>query len=137
LHGKEKAMPIDYTVSSDGHFIHAVAVEPVSSREFVDYEIEHAMDERIRPPVSELFEIRRNSLKNITRGDIEKVIERRKMLNKAHTKHRCGITVPVDDTRTWDLAKFYEGMSTLHFPEVVIVFGDPRLARVWLGMEQG
>jgi len=136
LNGKEKGMPIEYSVSDDGHFIHAVAFDPVTAEDFVDYEIAHAIDERIRPPVSELFEIRRDSLKGVTRRDMEKVIERRKGLLVPHTKHRCGIVVPMDDAHTWDLAKFYEGMSILHFPEVVIVFGDGSLARVWLGAER-
>lgn len=129
-------MPIEYTVSSDGHFIHAVTTGPVTSSEFVDYEIAHAIDGRIKEPVSELFEITRNSLKDITKKDVERVIERRKEINRPHTKHRCGIAVPLDDACAWDLAKFYEGMSALHFPEVVIVFGDTRLARVWLGMDK-
>lgn len=90
----EKGMPIEYSVSDDGHFIHAVAFDPVTAEDFVDYEIAHAIDERIRPPVSELFEIRRDSLKGVTRRDMEKVIERRKGLLVPHTKHRCGSWCP-------------------------------------------
>jgi hypothetical protein len=128
-------MPIEYVVSPDGHFIHAIAKVPVTNQEFVDYEVAHTVDERVRQPVSELLEITRNALDGITRADIEKVIERRKMLGRPHARHRCGISVALDDARSWDLAKLYEGMAILHFPEVVIVFGDVRLARVWLGME--
>lgn len=129
-------MPIDYSVSEDGHFIHAVATEPVTSREFVDYEIAHAIDDRIRVPVSELFEVRRDSLKEITRKDILKVIEKRKEIEKPHTHHRCGIVVSFNDIHSWDIAKFYEGMSTLHSPESVIVFGDDLVAKIWLGIER-
>jgi hypothetical protein len=129
-------MPIEYSVSDDGHCIHAVASEPVTSQEFVDYEIAHAIDGRIRVPVSELFEIRKNSLRNITREDILKVIERRKEIETPHTHHRCGIVVSFNDLHAWDIAKFYEGMSVLHSPEAVIVFGDGRIAKIWLGFEK-
>lgn len=129
-------MPIDYTVSEDGHFIHAVATDPLTSREFIDYEIEHAIDGRIRTPVSELLEIRMNSLKDITKQDILKVVERRKEIEKPYIHHRCAIVVSFSDVHSWDIAKFYEGLSTLHSPEAVIVFGDCRIAKVWLGVER-
>lgn len=127
-------MPIDYTVAGGGHMIHAVARTPVSGEEFVNYEIAHAMDERIKPPVSELFEIEDGALRGVTKDDVLKVIEGRKRVKRKHISHRCGIVVTGSDTRSWDLAKFYEGMTQLHSPEVVIVFGDRSTARTWLGM---
>ena len=42
----------------------------------------------------------------------------------------------MSDFHAWDLAKFYEGMFRLHYPEVVIVFADVVTARIWLGMEK-
>ena len=59
-------MPIKYSVSHDGHFIHVVASGLVTSQEFVEYEVAHAMDERIKPPVSELLEIESGALRQIT-----------------------------------------------------------------------
>ena len=49
-------MPITYEVSRDGHFIHAVASNNLTSRELVEYEKEHGSDKRLKPPVAELRE---------------------------------------------------------------------------------
>jgi hypothetical protein len=129
-------MPITYSVSENGRFIHAIAYYPVSNQEFIDYEIAHAIDERIKSPVTELFEIRDNALKKIGKEDIESIINRRKELSKSPVHHKCGIVVSINDTNSWDIAKFYEGMYTLHFPESVIVFGDVHIAMIWLGVKE-
>jgi hypothetical protein len=128
-------MPITYSVSPDGHIIRAVAGGLVTPEEFVAYEIDHAIDKRIKSPVTELFEIRYNALKNITMDEMKKVLKRRKEIKKPHTAHRCAIIVSLYDTYGWDLMKFYEGMTILHSPDAVIVFGDPATASSWLGIE--
>ena len=128
-------MPIEYSVSPDGHFIHAFASDPVTGREFVEYEVAHAIDERIKPPISELLEIQSDAMRQVTKGDVLRVLERRKQLTTEYRPHRCAIVVPYRDTHAWSLAKFYEDMVTLHSPEVVIVFGDSQVAKVWLGIE--
>ena len=129
-------MPIQYSVSEDGHFIEAVASGVVTVQEFIDYELAHATNYRVKSPVSELFIIEPSALREITTDDISKVIEQRRDLPEQPTTHRCGLVVAISDYHTWDLAKFYEGMFRLHYPEVVIVFSDPTIARIWLGMEQ-
>jgi hypothetical protein len=128
-------MPIEYEVLRDGHFIHAIARGAVAGDEFVQFEIDHAIDERIKPPVSELFEIEHGALRRITKDDIVKVLDRRREITQRPCPHRCAILVSLNDTHGWDLAMFYEGMVTLHFSESVIVFGDERTARIWLGVE--
>jgi hypothetical protein len=128
-------MPIEYSVSRDGHFIHAIASDPVTGQEFVEYEVAHAIDERIKPPISELLEIQSGALKQVTKEDISRALERRKELGSKPTPHRCAIVVSYGNTHSWDLGKFYEGLVVLHAPEVVIVFGDYKTARTWLGVE--
>jgi hypothetical protein len=128
-------MPIAYEVHQDGHFIHAVASGVLTGEEFVQYEIDHAKDERIKVPLSELLEIPFGAFKELTEEDVEQVLLRRKTTGSPPTPHRCAIVVPYADGRAWNLAKFYEGMVSLHFPESVIVFGDPRIAKIWLGVE--
>jgi hypothetical protein len=127
-------MPIEYDVLNDGHFIHAVAKGVVAGEEFVQFEIDHAIDERIQAPVSELFEIQHGALRRITKDDIVRVLDRRREISERPCPHRCAILVSLNDTHGWDLAMFYEGMVTLHFSESVIVFGDERTARIWLGV---
>lgn len=132
---KENAMPITYTVHDGGHFIHALAHGTVSPDEFIEYEITHALDDRTKPPVSELLEVESGALKNITMDDVSKVIERRRRIKREPTPHRCAIVVSLSDEHTWNLAKFYEKMVILHLPEIVIVFGNVQTARTWLGVQ--
>jgi hypothetical protein len=46
------------------------------------------------------------------------------------------MVISVGDAVGWDVAKFYEGMVRLHYPKDIIVFGDERIARIWLGIEK-
>ena len=80
--------------------------------------------------------IESGAFRQITTEDISRVIEQRRDLPEPPVTHRCAIVVAMSDFRAWDLAKFYEGMFRLHYPEVVIVFADPATARIWLGMEK-
>ena len=128
-------MPVEYKVLNDGHFIHAIVKDAVSGEEFVEYEVAHAIDDRIRPPVSELLEIEHGAMRRITKDDLVKAMDRRRDIDRRPVPHRCAILVCLNDTHGWDLAMFYEGMATLHFSESVIVFGDERTARTWLGVE--
>jgi hypothetical protein len=132
-------MPISYSVHHGGHFIHAIAESPLTRQEFVDYEVAHAIDRRIKPPVSELFEISADAFKNITMDDMREVLKRRSEASEAvdhlFQPHRCAIVLGSLDDHSWDLAKFYEGMVILHSPETVIVFASADIARRWIGFE--
>lgn len=128
-------MPIAYDVSRGGHFVHAVATNPVTREEFIEYEIAHALDERIKTPWVELLEMGNNVLRDITKEDISQVLRLRAAGANVSASHRCAIVVSYQDEHTWDLAKFYEEMAALHSPGSVIVFGDIRTAKLWLGVE--
>lgn len=128
-------MPISYTVHHDGHFIHAIVEPPIRGREFVEYEVAHAIDARIKPPVSELLEIGAGALEQITMDDMREVIDRRSAIDRRPQPHRCAIALRSLDDHSWRLSKFYEGMVMLHSPETVIVFASVDLARRWLGIE--
>ena len=129
-------MPITYDILNDGHFIYAKTYGKVTGKEFVDFEVSHAIDKRLKPPVKELFEIENDSLKNITEKDITSVIDQREKLVNLPNPHRCAIVVSLGDIHGFDLAKYYGGMVSLHYPEDVIVFGDEVVARAWLGIDQ-
>ena len=129
-------MAIAYKVLNNGHFIHATASGSVSGSEFVEYEVAHAADARINSPVSELFEIEEGALRLVTTDDVAEVFRRRCEAPTLPIPHRCAIVVSRADAHGWDLAKFYEGMVSLHSPKNVIVFGDVRIAKMWLGIEE-
>ena len=126
-------MPISYSVYGNGHYIHAVARGVITRDEFIEYEVSHAIDKRIAMPVSELLEVQYGALRNIKKDDVDRVLRRRTEVKDSPVPHRCAIVVSYADSHAWELAKFYEGMAILHSPESVIVFGDSRTARVWLG----
>ncbi|MDY6862765.1 MAG: hypothetical protein SV062_07220 [Thermodesulfobacteriota bacterium] len=129
-------MPIKYNVSPDGHFIHAIANGIITPKEFIEFEVAHGSDKRLKPPVNELLEIEYGACRNINKDDISKVLQRRKEIKDPPTPHRCAIVVSYGDAQSWDIASFYEGMVIVHYPETVIVFGDSRIARTWLGVAE-
>lgn len=129
-------MPITYDVLNGGHYIHAVATPPLTSEEFVGYEIAHAIDDRVNVPVSELFEVRHGACDTITMDDMSEVLQRRKEVAKLPTPHRCAVVVSPHDTHAWELAKFYRGMVMLHSEENVIVFATTDIAQIWLGVKK-
>ena len=100
-------MPIKYSVSNNGHFIHAKTSGNVTGQEFVEYEVAHAIDKRLKPPIAELMEIENDSLKIVTENDISQVIEQRESIVSLPTPHRCAIVVSLSDIHAWNLAKFY------------------------------
>lgn len=128
-------MPITYSVHAGGHFIHAIAEHPLTAKEFIDYELSHAIHERMKPPVSELFEISADAFKDITMEDMKKVLKRRSEIDRLPIPHRCAIVLGCLDEHSWNLAKFYERMVMLHSPESVIVFANADVARRWIGYE--
>jgi len=128
-------MPITYSISNNGHFIHAKTSGDVTGQEFIEYEVLHAIDKRLKSPIAELMEIENDSLNIVTESDITKVMDQReKIVNLPHP-HRFAIIVSLGDIHAWNLARFYEGMVTLHYPESVVVFGDVFVARAWLGVD--
>ncbi len=130
----ERVMPIKYVVSPDGHLIHAIASDLVTVEELIEYEVAHAIDDRIKPPVSELLEIQSDAMRQITKADVLRALERRRELTKQHTPHECAIVVSPGGTHAWSLKEYYEGMVVLHSPEMVIVTGNSRTAKIWLGI---
>jgi hypothetical protein len=127
-------MPITYDILDGGHYIHTVATAPVTSEEFIEYELSHAVDDRIKAPVSELFEIGHGACDNITIDDMTEILRIRKEAKKLPIPHRCALVVSPYDAHAWDLAKFYRGMVMLHAEENVIVFATADIARIWLGV---
>lgn len=127
-------MPIKYDISADGHFIHAIADGVITPKEFVEFEVAHGSDKRLKPPVDELLEIKSGAFNNINKDDVSEVLQQRKTLSDLPTPHRCAIVIANNDIQGWNIAKYYEQMVTLHYPASVIVFGDMQIAKIWLGI---
>jgi hypothetical protein len=72
---KENAMPITYSVYREGHFIHAIAESPLTAKKFVDYEVAHSIDKRIKTLVCHTTVIFRKpigkGLKKVEKGKLK------------------------------------------------------------------
>ena len=127
-------MPIDYTLSRGGHFVHAVASGDVTVDDLADYEERHCSDSDTAVPILELLEIQAGALSGLTNDDIAVAFELRKRSGTVSVPHRCAIVVSPDDEEGRILARYYEEMARAHFPEAVVVFADVEAARKWLGV---
>jgi len=128
-------MPIEYSVSDGGHFIHAIARGEVTNEEFIEYEEKHGSDARVKAPFKELLEVPAGALRLVTHDAIEKMLSQRKSRGP-RVPHHCAIVVSYSDAAAWDLAKLYERLATLHSPCSVVVFGDIGVAKTWLGVPE-
>jgi hypothetical protein len=128
-------MPILYRISDNGHFIHAFAEPPVTKEEFMDYEVAHAIDKRIKPPVHELLEIYPDALKDITLEHMKEVLQRRSEVKHLPQPHRCAISIHRIEDHSLNLVKFYRGMIMLHYPAHVNIFANTETAKNWLGLD--
>jgi len=126
-------MPIKYEVLDDGRFILAKAYGIVTDADFIEYEVAHTSNSRIRPPTDELLEIAPDAAIQVTRQGILKALQKHKKLGGHQHDHRCAIVVISPERIAWDIAKFYESMAKMHFPSSVIVFAAYDIARLWLG----
>ncbi|OHB75566.1 MAG: hypothetical protein A2Z25_17370 [Planctomycetes bacterium RBG_16_55_9] len=126
-------MPIEYEVLDDGQFIHARAVGTVTDEDFVEYEVAHACDERIKSPADELLDIAPDATMQLTQEGIQEALRKVKELGKRCPRRHCAVVVHSFRKEAWDLAKFYEALSRLHAPFSVIVFGNADVANIWLG----
>jgi hypothetical protein len=129
-------MPIKYNVLRAGRFIQAVASGIVTEDEWIEYEITHSIDDRIKPPLCELLRIDYDTYRNVTKDGLLRALESRNHQDKRHVPHRCAVVVTPGDVQGRSLTKLYEGLRALHYPESVILFGDERMAMTWLGFEE-
>ena len=129
-------MPITYHIQDDGHTIFAVASGVVTGEEFIEYEVGRAIDERIKSPLSELLVVKPNALSNLTKDDLAEAIRRNKEKPNPPMPHQCALVISSGDAQGWNPAKFYEGMVRQHYHRTIIVFGDEKIARIWLGIER-
>ena len=126
-------MPIKYEIQDDGRFIIASAHGIVTDRDFVEYEVAHAGDARVKSPADELLEITSDADIQLTRDGILEALQKNKELAERRIRHRCAIVVSCAEKIAWDLAKFYESMARLHGRSSVIVFASSNIAKIWLG----
>ncbi|RJQ45898.1 MAG: hypothetical protein C4534_03670 [Gaiellales bacterium] len=122
-------MPIDFSISDDGHFIETMISGELSCPELVEYEIAHTTDERLRSPLLELLEVSPGSICRLDDGELAAIFECRKENARLFRSHRCVLVISPEDVRAPELNRFFADLTLLHSPEVVVIFGDAPTAR--------
>jgi len=126
----ETEMPIEYTVSSDGMFVHAIGSGVVTVDEVRRYMHDIAHDDCVKPGFRELFDAREITESRIVPEsfvDIHKLVladPKRKRGNK--------MAIVVGSSSSFHNAKRYERLAMSN-SQNVIVFNDVRTAKIWLG----
>jgi hypothetical protein len=123
-------MPITYSVSSDGMFVHAIATEPLTKEHVFAFQDAVWQDSRVKHGYTVLFDESRISEPRISTEDLQVIVARQdsnpaKRLSKLAIVAGAGIAFP--------RALEYENMVSPD-KEKVIVFNHEDVARKWLGV---
>jgi hypothetical protein len=122
-------VPITYTVSDDGRFVHTRATGQVQADELLAYQQALLRDPRVRPGCYELFDA------TAARGDelTESVVRRLVEVDRQHAAQleggKCAIVVRSDFELMDKLEQLHGG------PHDIMVFFNLDVARAWLGDE--
>jgi hypothetical protein len=123
-------MPIEYTVGSDGMFVHAVASGAVTLDDVHRYMHDVAHDEHVRPGFSELFDGCEITESDVVPESFVYICE----LVLADPKRKRGnkVAIVVRKSSSFHNAQQYERLVRSE-AQNVIVFNDVRTAKIWLG----
>jgi hypothetical protein len=127
-------MPVKYTVSGDGSFVHIISYESVTDEDIVSLESALFCDESINPQASRFFEVMPGSIMSGTQESVLKKIQQKEERTKK-AGHRCAVFAPFKDKVAWELADCYRVISELYSPNsIVSLFADIKTAQRWLGI---
>jgi len=123
-------MPVKYTVSSNGLFVHAIAHGVLIPDDIHQYIKDISQDDCIKPGFSELFDVRDITGSQIIPeifGDIRELI-----LDDPKRKRGSKLAIVVRTQSSFNNAQQYE-RSVMPDVQNVIVFNDFHIAKIWLG----
>ena len=123
-------MPVKYTVSSNGLFVHAIAHGVLMSSDIHQYIKDISQDNCVKPGFSEIFDVREITESQVIPeifGDIRELV-----LDDPKRKPGSKLAIVVRTNSSFNNAQQYERSVT---PDVqnVIVFNDIHIAKIWLG----
>ena len=126
-------MPVRYTVSSNGLFIHAVAHGLLKSDDIYQYINDISQDDRVKPGFSELFDVHEMTESQVIPelfGDFRKLIR-----DDPKRKRGGKLAIVVRTNSSFNKAQQYE-RSVMPDVQNVIVFNDVHTAKIWLGVTE-
>ncbi len=123
-------MPLDYSVSSDGMFVHAVAKEPLTTEHVIEFQKAVWQDSRVKPGYKMLFDESRISKPRIDEQGLQLIVAREK---SDEAKRPAKLAIVAGPGSAFPRALEYEKMVSPE-KENVIVFHHEDIAKQWLGV---
>ena len=123
-------MPVTYTVSSDGMFVHAVATGTLTTEDVLEFQQALWQDNRVKPGYKALFDEALISESHIDKEGLQ-VIAAREQSDEA--KRPSKLAIVAGPGRSFPNARYYENIVSPE-KETVIVFHSEDIARQWLGV---
>lgn len=122
-------MPIKYTVSGDGTFVHTVCTGFPTPEDLIRHEESLADDSRIKKPgFKELFDTTGISGTSVEKDTVERVAQM--VFSNPEKLAASKVAIVVGDAATYEKARYYEKL--IGSLENIIVFNDIATARIWL-----
>jgi hypothetical protein len=123
-------MSINYTVSSDGMFVHAIATGTLTTEDVLEYQQAVWQDSRVKQSFKVLFDESQISESRIDEQGLQ-VIAAREISDEA--KRPLKLAIVAGPGRSFPNARYYENIVSPE-KEQVIVFHNEDVARQWLGV---
>jgi hypothetical protein len=126
-------MPLDYTVSSDGKFVHAVGTGTLTTEEVLAFQKDLQQDNRVKPGYKMLFDESRISESRIDEQGLQAIVAKE---TSDEAKRPAKLAIVAGRGSSFPRALEYEKMVA-PAQETVIVFHNEDVARQWLGVPRG
>ena len=123
-------MPVTYTLSSDGMFVHAVATEPLTKDHIFEFLDTVWQDSRLKSGYKMLFDESRIAESRISTEDLQAIVAKQES-NPA--KQPSKLAIVAGPGSAFPRALEYEKMAN-PLQATVIVFHNEDVARRWLGV---
>lgn len=121
-------MPIDYSVSNDGLFVHAIATEPLTTEHVIEYQKAVWQDSRVKPGYTMLFDESRILKPRIDEQGLQVIVARER---SDEAKRPSKLAIVAGPGSAFPRALEYKKMVSPE-KEKVIVFNQEDIARQWL-----
>jgi hypothetical protein len=121
-------MPITYSVSSDGLFVHAIATEPLTKDYIFEFLEDVWQDTRVKPGHTMLFDESRILEARISTEDLQAIVAKQE---SKQAKRYSKLAIVAGPGSAFPRALEYEKMVNPS-QATVIVFHNEDIARQWL-----
>lgn len=123
-------MPVTYTLSSDGMFVHAIATEPLTKDHIFEFLDTVWQDSRLKSGHTMLFDESRIAEPRISTEDLQAIVAKQK---SKQAKRYSKLAIVAGPGSAFPRAIEYEKMVNPS-QATVIVFHNEDVARQWLGV---